>query len=245
MKVGDFVKVKKGIKDPDYQKFDMSEWTGVISKKFEAQEGEMQIIAIEWDITTLKKLPVEFIKGCIEDGCEFGTMNLAEEDVQLMDNGEIDNEKEREKLILDLEQKYEHAGFDDQENRISDILGSTDIYVSYENLEKYRTFLIQNLKGRVLLDGVEDFPWEERFVFGYGSEKEYAQLRKTRPSYKDTFKLVKILSADKFEGDLLAKVQRQSDRRTFQIPLSRLKCIDETSDNYVLLDDFSVWVVNY
>lgn len=97
----------------------------------------------------------------------------------------------------------------------------------------------------MLMDGVEDFPWEERFVFGRGSEKQYAQLRKTRPSYKDTFKLVKILSVDEYEGDLLAKVQRQSDRRTFEIPLSRLKCIDKTSDNYVLLDDFSVWVVNY
>jgi len=245
MKVGDFVKVKKGIKDPDHQQFDMSEWTGIISKKFDTEKGEMQIIAIQWDINTLKKLPVEFVKNCIEDGCEFGTMHLAEEEVQLIDNDKRNNEKEREKLILDLERKYEFAGFDEQENRISDLLDSTNIHVNSENLKKYRTFLIQHLKGRILLNGVEDFPWEERFVFGFGSEKEYTQLRKTRPSYKDTFKLVKILSADEFQGDLLVKVQRQSDRRTFKIPLSQLKCIDEASDNYTLLDDFSVWVVNY
>jgi len=245
MKIGDSIKVKQGLKDPDYQKFDMSEWTGIISKKFDTQEGKMQAIAVQWDIGTLKKLPIEFVKGAIEDGCEFGTMHLTVADVQLITNDKRDNEKEREKLILDLSNKYEYAGFDDQENRISDILDSTNIHVNIENLKKYRTFLIQHLKGRILLNGVEDFPWEERFVFGFGSEKEYAQLRKTRPSYKDTFKLVKILSADEFQGDLLVKVQRQSDRRTFKIPLSQLKCIDEASDNYTLLDDFSVWVVNY
>ncbi len=245
MNIGDFVKVRKGLKDPDYQKFDMSEWTGIISKKFDTQEGEMQAIAIQWDIDTLKKLPIEFVKSAIEDGCEFGTMHLTEVDVQIINNDKRDNEKEREKLILDLERKYEYAGFDDQENRISDILESTNIHVNIENLKKYRTFLIQHLKGRILLNGVEDFPWEERFVFGFGSEKEYAQLRKTRPSYKDTFKLVKILSADEYQGDLLVKVQRQSDRRAFKIPLSQLKCIDEKSDNYTLLDDFSAWVVNY
>ena len=90
MKIGDFVKVKDGLKDPEYQLFDMSGWTGVISQKFDKVEGEIQVIVIEWDIATLNKLPVKYISSCIEDSCEFETMTLAEEDVHLMDNDKKD-----------------------------------------------------------------------------------------------------------------------------------------------------------
>ncbi len=245
MKKGDFVKVKKGIKDPEHQQFDMSGWKGLISEKFDSEKGEPIIIQIQWDIETLKKIPPNYIKKCIEDGCEFEAMNLEDKEVIVLESKNKDNQKEREQLIIDLDDKFGDADFDDDDLRLSEILENNDISVNAHNLTKFRTFLIEHLKGRVLLTGIEDFPWEERFVFGYGSEREYAQLRKTNPSYKDTFKLVKILSVDDGDRDLVAKVQRQSDRRTFQIPLSRLECVDQESDNYALLDEFSVWVVNY
>lgn len=247
MELGNFVKVKKGIKDPDYQEFDMSDWTGVISKKIAIQDNGLQLVEVQWDMKTLEKLPIKFIKDSIEDGCEFDAMNLGKEDIHIIENREKDNPKERRKLVIDLESKYDYIGFDDDDKRIAEILNSNNVAVNKENLKTYRTYLIENLKGRILLTGIEDFSWEERFVFGYGSEREYAQLRKTNPSYKDTFKLVKILSVDKYDydRDLFAKVQRQEDRKTFEIPLSQLECIDEKSDNYALLDEFSVWVVNY
>jgi hypothetical protein len=101
------------------------------------------------------------------------------------------------------------------------------------------------LEEPVYLTGVEDFPWEERFFFGVGSEREHAELRKSRPSSRDTFKLLKILDADTYESDLFAKVRRESDGKTFEIMLSWLEATDEDSENYALLQTFSIWIVNY
>ena len=246
MKKGDFVKVKKGVKEPEYQKSDMSGWTGVIVDIYEPENGDEKTVEIQWDIDTIKKLPIEFIKTCISDGCFFSEMNLGETDVVVVEGKGIkDNPKERENLIVEIENKYESAGFDGQEKKVTDILMSANVDVNQHNLAKYRKHLIANLKEPVYLTGIEDFSWEERFVFGFGSEEKYAQLRKTRPSYRDTFKLMKILGTDEYHGDLLARVKRKTDRKVFEIPLSRLESIDKDSVNYSLLDDFSVWVVNY
>ena len=156
------------------------------------------------------------------EGYLFSKMNLAENEVMELSDFLKPKMEGRELVIKELENKYSYASFDAQDTRISEILETTYLDVTSAKLLKYRKYLIENLKEPVYLTGVEDFPWEERFVFGYGSQQEYAQLRRTRPSYKDTFKLKKILETDKIEGDLLAKVIRKSDRKAFEIPLSEL-----------------------
>lgn len=117
--------------------------------------------------------------------------------------------------------------------------------VSKKSLATYLSYLQQHLKQPCTVTGIEDFPWEERYVFGYGSEKEYNELKKTRPSYKDKFKLVDLDEEIHDHIGILANVIRISDKRKFQIPLADLKTTDEQSDNYQLLDDYSVWFVNY
>ncbi|MEM6320892.1 MAG: hypothetical protein AAF960_24715 [Bacteroidota bacterium] len=244
MGIGTFVQVKQGIMDPDYEQTDMSGWKGVITKKIPSKSGT-PIIRIKWDIETIKQLSPDYIKQAIEDGCQFDAMNLSKDEVQVLDGKNEDNEKERKQLVLDLSNKYAYVGFDDEEQFIAELLETNDISVNPTNLEKYRSFLIRNLEGRVLLTGTEDFPWEERFVFGYGTKKEYAQMRKTRPSYQDTFLLTKLLPINRRKRDLVAEVKRQSDGKNFEILLSWLECVDKESANYNLLQAFSSWVVNY
>jgi len=67
---------------------------------------------------------------------------------------------------------------DKQENRISKILNNLDLDVNEENLKTYRKYLIENLKSPTIITGIEDFSWEERYVFGHGSQKEYEKLKK-------------------------------------------------------------------
>ena len=45
--------------------------------------------------------------------------------------------------------------------------------------------------------------------------------------------------------DLIAVIKRISDGQTFQIDLSWLRCVDKKSREYVTLNDYSVWYVNY
>jgi hypothetical protein len=95
------------------------------------------------------------------------------------------------------------------------------------------------------LTGIEDFSWEEFYLLGPGSKKEYNELKKVNPSYTDKFDLVSLEDEfDDYDG-IIANVRRITDKKLFQIPLSELVPTDKKSKNYILLDDYSVWIVNY
>ena len=143
------------------------------------------------------------------------------------------------------------SNFDEQDVRIAEILIDTIILdiddipeVSRESLERYFAHLKSNLKLPCYLTGIEDFPWEERYVFGYGSEAEYENLKKKQPSYTDTFNLINLDEEINEDYGLLVDVKRTSDNKKFTLPLADLKAIEEHSKNYQLLDDYSVWFVN-
>jgi len=56
---------------------------------------------------------------------------------------------------------------DADEARIIKILGTEEVpEVSEERLLKYRKYLLQHLDRKAILTGREDFPWEEKYVFG-------------------------------------------------------------------------------
>lgn len=136
----------------------------------------------------------------------------------------------------------------EQEKRIAQILSSgdekkDDLWKSSKSVKKYMKYLKENIDFACILTGIEDFPWEEKYVFGYGSKKEYESLKKDNPSYKDIFELIE------FEKDvdeqILVKAKRQSDNKEFILELDWLKATDKKSKNYQLLDDYAVWYVNY
>ena len=143
------------------------------------------------------------------------------------------------------------SNFNEQDERIAEILLDTILLdvddipeVSRESLERYFTHLKSNLTFPCHLTGIEDFPWEERYVFGYGSEAEYEKLKKKQPSYTGTFNLLNLDEEVNEDYGLLVDVKRTSDNKRFTLPLADLKAIDEHSKNYQLLDDYSVWFVN-
>lgn len=133
---------------------------------------------------------------------------------------------------------------DIRDERILCILQSDDIEKTNKNLEKYLDFLKKNLSYPCVLNGVEDFNWEEFYVFGPGDKEEYEELKKTKPSYTDTFELLELLKEVDLILGIFAKVRRISDKQIFLIPLADLKAVERKSKNYQLLDDFSVWIVN-
>ena len=133
---------------------------------------------------------------------------------------------------------------DDQDKRISLILGDAQADVTEETLEQYLTYLKQHIELPCQLTGIEDFDWEEYYVFGPGDKKEYEKLKKTRPSYTDKFELVSFEDAVDEEVGILVNVRRLSDKKRFTLPLAELEATNEKSKNYTLLDDYAVWFVN-
>ena len=135
--------------------------------------------------------------------------------------------------------------YDEQCKRIAALFDEDEPpAVDFETLVKYQVYLEDNLKQPCLLTGIEDFDWEERFLFGYGSKQEYEILKKTQPSFKDTFKFLKFEDeTDEFYG-VMVSVRRVSDKKKFTLPLADLECTDKNSGNYQLIHDYVVWFVN-
>ena len=79
----------------------------------------------------------------------------------------------------------------------------------------------------------------------FASSREYEKLKKFNPSYTDKFDLISLENKfDEWKG-IVANVIRKTDQRKFKIPLAELVPTDKKPKNYMLLDDYSVWFVNY
>jgi len=137
---------------------------------------------------------------------------------------------------------------DEQDERIAKIfLGvKTGSEVNLRGLGRYRAYLRANLKRPCLLTGSSDFPWEERFILGAGTKnrEEYEELKTTRASYTDTFRLMSFYKELYESAGLLVNVRRTSDRKRFLLPLADLKPTDKQSENCQLMNDYSVWLFN-
>ena len=139
---------------------------------------------------------------------------------------------------------------DDQDERLLKILGDLEDIGFDESIAIFYEYLKANLSLPCEVTGIEDFHWEEIYVFGPGSQTEYEHLKEDNPSYTDTYTLLKIerRAASEwvvgFKEDLGACVRRISDGKEFILGLSELEATDDTSPNAQMLDDYSVWFVN-
>ena len=142
------------------------------------------------------------------------------------------------------------TGFDAQQGRIDAIFGNDEELTFQAAIERFYQHLTQSLQLPCDVTGIEDFRWEEYYVFGPGDEAAYEKLRKTQPSYRDTFELLAIDKEEVSEWmmfggeDLAARVRRKSDGKAFYLGLAEIEAVDKKSPNYQLLDDYSVWFVN-
>jgi hypothetical protein len=136
-----------------------------------------------------------------------------------------------------------------QDARIAAIVGDGEKSTFDEGADKFSQHLKTSLQLPCDVTGIEDFRWEEYWVIGPGDPKEYERLRRTQPSFRDTFELLAIEKDVHsewmlFHDDLAGHVRRKSDGKEFHLGLCEIKAIDKKSKNYQLLDDFAVWFVN-
>lgn len=139
---------------------------------------------------------------------------------------------------------------DAQDARIEKIVPYDEESTLEDYLEEFLDHLESSLKLPCDVTGIEDFSWEEHYVLGPGDPEEYDRLRKSQPSYQDTFELLEI-EEDVYsewmmyqDEDLAGLVRRKSDGEEFYLGLAEIKAVDKKSKNYQLLDDYAVWFVN-
>ncbi len=131
------------------------------------------------------------------------------------------------------------------EAKIKLILKTNDLEVNSKTLNRYLKYLKDQVKSPCYLTGTEEFDWEEEYLFGAGTKKEYEKLKQTKPSYTDVFLLTQFNNTvDDIEG-ILVDVKRVTDNRKFTLPLAELEVTEQTSANYQLIEDYLTWFVNY
>jgi hypothetical protein len=132
-----------------------------------------------------------------------------------------------------------------QEQRIVEILGVDNLAVTLKSLTLYRDYLRKNLDTPCIINGIESFPWKEKYAVGYDDKTDYEDLKRKQPSYTDIYELKRFEDPINEVVGITVKVKRVNDNQRFIIDLAWLKAVSETSKNYALLDDYSVWFVNY
>ena len=135
---------------------------------------------------------------------------------------------------------------DDQEKRIAAIFGMDDVLkVSAETLIIFLKYIKDNIDITCEISGIEDFEWEEYYMIGPGSKKEHEKLRKTRPSFMDTYKIFGFDDVPDDDYGILVNLRRTTDKKKFSLPLADMEATDKNHPSYTLLDDYSVWFVNW
>ena len=171
--MGNAVRVRPGVTDPDFPDTPLGGWEGTIAK---VENGNPPTYLIRWNQKTLFTIHPIYRKRCERDGLDFEEMWLGEEDLELDTGGAVALEQPTKIVTPPLSMK-------DQDDRVRAVFGLTrdDLLPEVDDtcLRTYCKYLAANLKfsftatwtreagfGGVseqvtihALGGVEDDPW--------------------------------------------------------------------------------------
>ena len=138
-----------------------------------------------------------------------------------------------------------------QFERIDRILGKSKDSTRDDNIQCWFDFLNKELIFQIEVTGIEDFKWEEMYLFKPQLEEEYEELKQKQPSYTDIFILKGIDIDNDSEWmlhpyeDISASVVRKNDGKEFVLGLSELEVINKKESSYQTLNDYAVFFCNY
>jgi Calcium binding len=221
-KPGEKVRVKHGVRDPDFPDIPLGGWAGKV-KEVKQAEGETTLLVV-WDRATLRGMHPIYRKRCERDGLELESMWLGDEDLEPDDGRPVAIEQPKSIVTKPLSEK-------DQDDRVRMALGLTHddplADVTYETLLAYHRYLAANLKFPIYATC-----WEDSGPFS---------------SKKVTATITGL--ADPQEGGIdegygLAGVGRTPNGEEIEIPLDEIEPGKKDS-NHRLLDDYSYWFHNW
>ncbi len=220
--VGDKVRVKYGVSDPDFPDMPLGGWSGTVT---EIIEHEDQINCVfELDKRTLASIHPIYQRRCEIDGLDYKFMGLGQEDIEPDDGTPVAIEQPTAIVPRPLSP-------DDEEDRVRMAFGRTHDDplpdVTYETLLAYHHYLSANLKFPIYATF-----WEESGPFS--SKKVTATISGL---------------ADPQEGGIdegygLAGSGRTPDGEGIEFPLDDIE-LGKKYPNRRLLDDYSYWFHNW
>jgi hypothetical protein len=218
VKIGDSVKVKKGIKDPDYPEKLVEDCQGrVIDIYEEILEGNVTpdvMIDIAWDSITLKSIDRDYVIALEKEGFDWSEMALALSDVDIVPPRDTEKETENAFKIVKKDTYWESEG--EEGLKIKEILGgSKNLDQEYQAWDDY---LKKTLK----------FPF--RAVY-------FAEGKSPIP-HEATVKVTRVHSIDDWYGILMSVEYKN---KFYQLPLANLTAVNQNGINYETVDLYDTW----
>lgn len=217
-KIGDIVKIKKGFKDYDNEKFDLSNWCGIVTDYYEEEMEE--IVELEWTPETLlNKIPKKYLIDSISKGYDWSKYSITTDSVLKTDE-EVDEEKLLETQVKIEKQYYWYEHYSEGE-QIMKLLG-----------EAATTFEQGCNKWKTEIERVAKFPLPcsvREFQVNYEVEQG------------DEILVNKIIEIDEDKGLM---VEGDWNNRTIEFPLCELDVIRRTSESYKIVSLYSYWLYN-
>jgi hypothetical protein len=140
-KPGDKVRVKYGVRDPDFPDIPLGGWAGPV-KEIHQAKGETTLL-VAWDQGTLRGMHPIYKKRCERDGLELESMWLGEEDLEPDEGTAVAIEQPTSIVTKPLSEK-------DQDDRVRMALGLTHDdplpVVDRKTLLAYHRYLAAKLK---------------------------------------------------------------------------------------------------
>ena len=217
--VGDSVRVRTGVTDPDFPDIPLGGWVGKIA---EVEDGDAHLYLVRWSQETLKNMHPVYQKRCERDGLDHEEMRLGEGELEVDAGGPVILEQPIKIVTPPLSMK-------DQDDRIRVVFGLTrdDLLpdVDEDSLRTYYKYLAAKLNFPV------GATWAKEVGMGEVTEK------------------VLILALGGFEDDpwiddtygILCKAKMS--RGEGELPLAGMEKV-KGKPNKQLVEDYAYWYWN-
>ena len=217
--VGDAVRVKPGVTDPDFPDMPLGGWAGTISL---VENSDPPAYLVELNEQTIESIHPVYLKRCERDDFESDRVWMLEEDLEpdVGDPVPVEQPTGIDTTPLSM---------DDQDDRIRSALGLTsdDPLPESDNvsLEAYSDYLAANLV----------FPFEAKYSI------------ETGPFESKTFAITVLGVLDPDEspgGEYGVFCQASRGKERIELPLIEVE-VRKGGPNRRLVEDYSYWFVNW
>lgn len=220
MKIGESVKVKAGVLEPDTEKFEIGGWQGRIVEVDTLTTDEGTLINIMWDKITLQQIPSDYIIQSEIEGLGWETMVLFESDLEMAESR--DTVAEVKSMQEELSEKYYWSSLGEEGLRIEEVLTGIDRDDETTCFDTWKNHLNKNLI----------FPFQAEVTESEANEE----------IKEGTTVVITALSKVNERFGILAIIKTNGSDSVF--PLCDLEVTDKKSANYQFINDYTVWFAN-
>jgi hypothetical protein len=221
-KPGDKVRIKRGVRDPDFPDIPLGGWAGTV-KEVQQAKGQTTVL-VGWNRATLRDMHPIYKKRCERDGLELESMWLGEEDFEPDDGTAVPIEQPTSIVTQPLSEE-------DEDDRVRMALGLTHDDplpdATEDRLLAYHRYLAAHLKFPVQVTF-----WVETGPFS-GNKVAVTMTGLANPSEG---------GIDEEYG--LIGLGRIAKGEELEFPIGELE-LGKEDPNHRLLSDYSYWFHNW